>query len=143
MVLSRIELKKRIREARKLKSEKIGRNYTQVMLANDIDKSRQYVSSLETGLSSPSYKALRSIADACDVDFSFFECSEENTARNSKLMNSSKISDVKSALDIILSNPRLMINGKVLSEKSKIALANAIQLGLKQTEEMERKKGSI
>ncbi|MEQ8197683.1 MAG: helix-turn-helix transcriptional regulator [Clostridiaceae bacterium] len=138
MVLSRMELKKRIREARKLKSEKIGRNYTQVMLANDIDKSRQYISNLETGLSSPSFTSLRSIADACDVDFSFFECSEEDPSMNSSLVNPSKISDVRSAMEIILAQPCLMLNGKILSDDAKITLANAIQFGLQQTEEMEQ-----
>lgn len=54
------------------------------------------------------------------------------------------ITDVKEAMDVILAQPGLMLNGEPLSDESKIALANAINMGLayaaqKQQEEKDKK----
>lgn len=51
-----------------------------------------------------------------------------------------KITDIKQAMDIIMSQPGLMLNGEMLSDESKIALANAIQLGLQYAEQMQKKE---
>lgn len=51
-----------------------------------------------------------------------------------------QITDVKEAMKLILSQPGLMLNGEMLSDESKIALANAIQLGLQYAEQMQKKE---
>ena len=52
----------------------------------------------------------------------------------------STILDAKSAMDLILAQPSLMLNGELLSDESKITLANAIQLGLQYAEQMQKKE---
>lgn len=42
-------------------------------------------------------------------------------------------------MDLILNQPGLMLNGEMLSDESKIALANAIQMGLSYAEQMQKK----
>lgn len=48
--------------------------------------------------------------------------------------------DVEEAMKIILDQPGLMLKGELLSDESKIILANAIQMGLRTAEELEKKK---
>lgn len=219
MVLSKEELGKLVKEARKIKSEKIGKRYTQVMLANDIDKSQGYMGDIESGRTYPTFRVLSKIAEACGVPFSFFGDTENDTLKriiiktyprmaNEELkeftgyviselkaykhspfvniyedfnldilkdmytdfknkekisnylddnvyshtnslvaeedahytsINTSEKLDVKSAMDSILSQPGLMLNGEMLSDDSKMALANAIKLGLQYAEQMQQK----
>ncbi|WP_096635796.1 helix-turn-helix domain-containing protein [Clostridium cochlearium] len=73
MVLSRKDLGNLVKEARKLKAEKIGGKYTQQMLANDIDKSQSYIGDIESGRTYPSFLILNMIADACDLPISYFQ----------------------------------------------------------------------
>lgn len=219
MVLSKDELGKLVKEARKIKSEKIGKRYTQVMLADDIDKSQGYIGDIESGRTYPTFKVLSRIAEACEVPFSFFGSTETDTLKRiiisaypdmsneevQKFLNyvlsvisdnkdypfinidqdltldilktmytdfkdkekfneyllykkdypytyvsedtndyipvsRSEILDAKSAMDLILSQPGLMLNGELLSDESKIALANAIKLGLQYAEQMQRRE---
>lgn len=51
-----------------------------------------------------------------------------------------KIHDVKEAMETIMSQPGLMLNGEMLSDESKIALANAIKMGLAYAEQMQKKE---
>lgn len=181
MLLSKVELGKRVKEARKRKSEKIRKKYTQVMLAHDLDMSQGYIGDIESGRTYPSLEVLSKITEACEVDFNFFTSTDyaSGTERNSDVIKqhqdekqesqniaaSSKkptdmqilladnsteyikidhtiIIDVKTAMEVILSQPGLSMNGKVLSDESKIALANAIQMGLQLAELMEEKKNN-
>ncbi len=57
---------------------------------------------------------------------------EEYTSKN-------KVTDVKQAMEVIMAQPGLMLNGEILSDESKIALANAIQMGLAYAEQMNKK----
>lgn len=50
------------------------------------------------------------------------------------------VHDVEEAMKIILEQPGLMLKGELLSDESKIILANAIQMGLRTAEEIEKKK---
>ncbi|KZL91776.1 helix-turn-helix domain protein [Clostridium magnum DSM 2767] len=59
--------------ARKIKSEKIGKLYTQKMLASDLNKSQSYIGDIESGRTYPSFVLLTQIADACGVSISFFQ----------------------------------------------------------------------
>lgn len=66
-----------------------------------------------------------------------------NEKEKNKLMSNldpyAPATDVKQAMDIIMSQPGLMLNGEMLSDESKIALANAIQMGLAYAEQMNKK----
>jgi transcriptional regulator with XRE-family HTH domain len=212
MVLSKDELGKLVKEARKIKSKNIGKRYTQVMLCKDIGKSQGYIADIESGRTYPAFKVLSKIAEACQVPFLFFSrdrevfqqvlkkdlpnMSEEErkelastiNSYNSSLpedipylgwgldiykdihdnekkipdylydeMQSSNASDyedysdymsslppenldIKSLLASVLSKQGLTLNGEVLSEDSKSALSNAIQLGLQYAEQMQKKE---
>ena len=50
------------------------------------------------------------------------------------------ITDVKEAMKVILAQPGLMLNGEALTDESKIALANAINMGLAYAEQMQKKE---
>jgi len=71
--LSKKELGNLVKNARKLKSEKVGKRYTQRMLAQDINKSQSYIGDIEAGRTYPSFIVLNSIASACGVSLSYFQ----------------------------------------------------------------------
>jgi transcriptional regulator with XRE-family HTH domain len=77
MVLSKDELGKLVKEAREIKSKKLGKRYTQVMLCKDIGKSQGYIADIESGRTYPAFKVLSKIAEACDVPFIFFSRDRE------------------------------------------------------------------
>lgn len=139
MVLSKKEIGVLIKRARENKSLIIGKKYTQTMLADDLEISRGYIGDIENGRIYPNYVLLHKIAERCEVPFSFFDeasvpaAEEKNTAIPD-------IADVKQAMDLILSQPGLMLNGEMLSDESKIALANAIKMGLAYAEQMQKKE---
>lgn len=154
MVLSKKEMGQLIKKARGHKSEIIGIKYTQSMLADDLDISRGYIGDIENGRIYPNYVLLNKIAEKCEVPFSFFG---EDNAEDRDYMNeidedtktakstqhpydSPGITDVKEAMNLILSQPGLMLNGEMLSDESKIALANALQYGLAFAELMQKKE---
>lgn len=83
-MLSKKDLGKLIKEARKYKSEKINKLYTQQMLANDIKKSQSYIGDLESGRTYPSFVLLNEIADTCGVPISFFR---DNSSINNDIDN--------------------------------------------------------
>ena len=166
MILSKEELGKLVKEARKIKSEKIGKRYTQLMLAKDINKSQGYIGDIESGRTYPTYKVLSDISEACNVPLSFFEknknfISPKDIIKKSNVPydNFTRISceeiyneiccdcklehdslDIKEAMNSILSQTGLMLNGQLLSNESKIALANAIKLGLEYAEQLQNKE---
>lgn len=138
MVLSKKEIGLLIKKARENKSLIIGKKYTQNMLADDLEISRGYIGDIENGRLYPNYVLLHKIAEKCEVPFSFFD----ETAIPSEEANNAgiiEITDVKQAMDLILSQPGLMLNGEMLSDESKIALANAIKMGLAYAEQMQNK----
>lgn len=143
MVLSKSELGRLIKEARKLKSQKIGRKYTQTMLAKDINGSQGYIGDIETGRTYPTFKTLSKIAEACEVPFSFFGNygePESDKEPEAGTYDTPMITDVREAMDLILSQSTLMLNGDMLSDESKIALANAIKMGLAYAEQVQKRE---
>ena len=153
MVLSKKEVGLLINKARKHKSEIIGRKYTQTMLAEDLELSRGYIGDIENGRIYPNYVLLNKIAEKCEVPLSFFvdekkniitKIDNEETIKSfivtESTSNYPEITDVKQSMDLILSQPGLMLNGEMLSNESKIALANAIQMGLAYAEKMQKKE---
>lgn len=73
MPLSKEELGKLIKEARKLKGKKLGSNFTQKDLGEEVGISRSYVGDIESGRTYPSYALLSKIADVCGVALDFFQ----------------------------------------------------------------------
>ena len=152
MVLSKREIGLLIKEARKHKSEIIGRKYTQGMLAEDLELSRGYIGDVENGRIYPNYVLLNRIAEKCEVPLSFFEEERksltheiyeeviESTAAKEPISSYTEVTDVEEAMDITLAQPGLMLNGELLSDESKIALANAIKMGLAYAKQMQKKE---
>lgn len=60
-------------------------------------------------------------------------------AKNSSV-NYPIITDVKQAMELILAQPGLMLNGELLSDESKIAIANALNMGLAYAKQLQQKK---
>ena len=150
MVLSKREIGLLIKEARKHKSEIVGKKYTQGMLAEDLELSRGYIGDVENGRIYPSYVLLNRIAEKCEVPLSFFEDEKkkliqeipeeviESVVVKEPILKDTEVTDVEEAMDIALSQPGLMLNGELLSDESKIALANAIKLGLAYAKQMQK-----
>ena len=152
MVLSKKEVGLLIKKARDHKSKIIDIKYTQNMLAKDLQLSRGYIGDIENGRIYPNYDLITKISEKCEVPLGFFD---DNTTviyktNDDEIMESSiltkpapiycEITDIKKAMDLILDQPGLMLNGEMLSNESKIALANAIQLGLAYAEQMQKKE---
>lgn len=153
MVLSKKEVGLLIKKARNHKSKIIGKKYTQNMLAKDLQLSRGYIGDIENGRIYPSYVLINKIADKCEVPLGCFDddnnsvtfkTTDEEIIKKSivteSTSNYSEITDIKQAMDLILLQPGLMLNGEMLSNESKIALANAIQMGLAYAEQMQKKQ---
>ena len=58
--------------SRKIREERLKRNFKQYQLANKANISNTYLSDIETGRTTPSLKTLKKIAKALDVDCSIF-----------------------------------------------------------------------
>jgi len=71
-MISKEELGKLIKSARKMKSREIDKRYTQGILASDIGKSQGYIGDIESGRTYPTLVVLNDIAQACGVPLSFF-----------------------------------------------------------------------
>jgi len=69
-MITKEELGKRIKKARKEKSLKIGKQYTGQMLADDIGISRSYLGDIESGRIFPNIELLKKIAAALEIDIS-------------------------------------------------------------------------
>lgn len=72
MMLSKIEIGRLVREARIKKELKVGKKFTQQMLADTVHKSRSYIGDIESGRIYPNYVLLSKIAEACMIKLSFF-----------------------------------------------------------------------
>lgn len=163
MVLSRKEIGLLIRKARQYKSKAIQKKYTQQMLAEELKLSRGYVGNIENSRIYPEAALLAKIAEICGVSSDFFDetgkiynskliqttvCSKNtktNTDNDSLIKNPSRypdITDVKQAVELILSQPGLMLNGEILSDESKTAIANALDMGLAYAEKLQEKENT-
>ena len=150
MILSKKEMGLLIKKAREKKSQKLRKKYTQTMLAKDLELSRGYIGDIENGRIYPNYILLNRIAEKCEVPFGFF-CEIESNYTYIKSeefigspmvaeypLNNTEITDVKKALELILSKPGLTLNGELLLEESKIALSNAIEMGIAYAEQLQK-----
>lgn len=113
-----------------------------------------YISALERGeKQNPTITTLKKLADALEVTIDELMKSESVTyeklkewdkkytdivKEESETYKTNEITDVKEAMELILSQESLMLNGEILSDESKIALANAIKMGLAYAEQKEK-----
>lgn len=65
---------------------------------------------------------------------------ESNTRNPEQTKEPAPVTDVEEAMKIILDQPGLMLKGNMLSDESKIILANSILNGIKLAEELEKHK---
>ncbi|WP_084156248.1 helix-turn-helix domain-containing protein [Clostridium akagii] len=105
--------------------------------------SLSFISDIENERRTPSIEKLKILATVLGVPPSEFLQESTlgdkvNNIDSKKNKNStSNITDVKEAMEIIISQPGLMLNGQLLSAESKIALANAIKMGLAYAEQQQ------
>lgn len=115
-------------------------------LAEELCLSQQTISLYESGKREPDYETLNRIAGFFNVSVDYLL--GRTNVRNPYMANNTKspeekypeIHDVEDAMKVILEQPGLMLKGEILSDESKIILANAIQMGLRTAEELEKKK---
>lgn len=111
MVLSKKELGSLVKGARKVKSEKIDKLYTQKMLASDLNKSQSYIGDIESGRTYPSFILLTQIAEACGVSISFFQVNEKIDNNIEKFikcqLNKKEDEDVSHIIEHIKNDPNL------------------------------------
>lgn len=108
---------------------------------------------IEQGNRNPSIEVLKSIAKALDVDVNTLLSDDdslityineipglESNVLHERAASYNVIPDIKEAMQVIMTQPGLMLNGETLTDEDKIILANAIQMGLKLAEEMRNKR---
>lgn len=127
---------KRIRE-----NKKLGLNRT----ARKAGISGSYLSDIEKGKKqNPSMDTLKSISKALDTTIDELLQMEPITKGNendtSLTCIANKSTDVKEIMELILSQPVLTLNGKILNDESKIALSNAIKMGLAYAEQKQKEE---
>lgn len=91
MVLSKKELGMKIKEARKIKGDKLGHKYTGQDLSTDLNLSRSYIGDIESGRKYPNYALLNQIASVLDVPISFFDDNDSPMEKIKKLASENKI----------------------------------------------------
>lgn len=132
--------------AQRLKYLRKDLNLTQEDLAEKLSISRSTVAGYETERKEPDYTMLEKLADFFNVSVDYLlgrtAIRESSTASATPEEKYPPISDVEEAIKIILEQPGLMLKGEALSDESKIILANAIQMGLRTAEEINKKKSS-
>ncbi|AFK87736.1 transcriptional regulator [Thermoanaerobacterium phage THSA-485A] len=123
-------------------------------LAEKSGISKSTLNDIENGKSNPTTETLAKIAKALNIKMSDLFRTENDSENDPDLEfideyalsldgekeKFPKVTDVKEALKIIMAQPGLMLNGELLSDESKIALANAIQMGLAYAERMQKKE---
>lgn len=132
-------------------------NLTQEQLAKKAHMSRGYLADLERDRYNPSLDTMETIAKALNIEtyeLMYSEKAQKIIKNSDKIIDmynrgemvseqpnfyNTKITDIKEAMKIILEQPGLMLNGEPLSDESKIALANAINMGLAYAEQMNKK----
>jgi transcriptional regulator with XRE-family HTH domain len=111
LVLNRKELGALVKAARKVKSEKIDKLYTQKLLASDLNKSQSYIGDIESGRTYPSFVLLTQIAEACGVSISFFQNNEKLNNNIEKFIKSQldkkEDEDVSHIIEHIKNDPNL------------------------------------
>ncbi|KPU42196.1 helix-turn-helix domain protein [Oxobacter pfennigii] len=67
------EIGKKVKQAREIKSEKIGYKFTGLMLANELGLSRSYIGDIEAGRSPAPKEVLNKIIEICGLPQNYFD----------------------------------------------------------------------
>ena len=122
----------------RIKSLRETSNINQQDFAKKLNIANTTLSQYESGKRIPSDSVKKQIAE-------YFNVSLDYLMGNSDIKNPYKgnihpdVTEVESAMKIIMEQPGLMLNGELLTDEDKIILANAIQLGLRYAEDMRKK----
>lgn len=124
-------------------------NLRQEDLAKKISKTRSAVAGWETEGKEPDHETLTILSNVFGVSIDYLIGKENNKEQVLGMWGKVKdaeekyapVDDIEEAMKVILEQPGLMLKGSILSDESKIILANAIQMGLRTAEELEKKKG--
>lgn len=127
------------------------KGYSQRKLAIVSELSNSTISRIENASSDTDPETLKKIAPCLDTTYEtlmlaagYIEDGDSDIKHPYKedtKKNYAPVDDIEEAMKIILEQPGLMLKGNILSDESKIILANAIQMGLRTAEELEKKKG--
>lgn len=114
---------------------------TQLEFSKILNISNSTLSQYEAGNRMPGDEIKKAIAEYFNVslDYLMGASNVRNPYKDNKEEIYPAVNDVEEAMKIILDQPGLMLKGELLSDESKIILANAIQMGLRTAEELERK----
>ncbi|MEN6490208.1 MAG: XRE family transcriptional regulator [Smithella sp.] len=101
MVLTKEELGQRIKTARRYKTTRCGKKYTQSMLAKDVGVSRSYLGDIEAGRKYPNYALLSKIAEACEVPIILFDAEHYNQAfKKLRIINNISLKDLSNKINV-------------------------------------------
>jgi len=143
MSLDKKEMGLKIKEARKIKGEKIGKRYTGNMLAVDLDISRSYLGDLESGRLYPNYTLLTKIAETCEVPLSFFENNEDFSEEI--VLSKKAEKDIQKSLNETLnmlqnSQDGLMFDGEPLDDETRELLAQSLENSMRLAKKIAKEK---
>lgn len=134
------ELSERLKNLREEKGISMDKMCEDLSKIYNMNLAKSTISKWENGKSEPTMSYARVLAKYFDVSLDYIIGLTNEKSDNQKEQQSHKITDVKQAMDIIMSQPGLMLNGEMLSDESKIALANAINMGLAYAKQMQEKE---
>lgn len=123
----------------RIKALRKEKDLLQKELAQKLELSQQTISLYESNRREPDYENLDKIAEFFNVSTDYI-LGRTNTRNPEQPKDPAPIADVEEAMKIILDQPGLMLKGDILSDESKIILANSILNGIKLAEELERHK---
>lgn len=125
----------RLRIARDLKGVK------QTKVSDDTGINNKTLSGYERNISEPDIDTIKILAEYYNISLNYLLGKTDNITPYEEIEEKyPDVHDVEEAMKIILEQPGLMLKGELLSDESKIILANAIQMGLRTAEELEKKK---
>lgn len=127
--------KERLKQLRKEKG------LIQKELADIFHMQNTAISKYELGERNPDQETLIALAKYFDVSLDYLTgISDIRNPYKEDKDDYPIVDDIEEAMKVILEQPGLMLKGSILSDESKIILANAIKMGLKTAEELEKKK---
>lgn len=125
---------------KRLKYLRTEKKLTQKQLADILHMQNTAISKYELGERNPDQDTLIKLAQYFNVSLDFLMGNSDIRNPYEDKDKYDPVDDIEEAMKIILEQPGLMLKGSILSDESKIILANAIQMGLRTAEEIEKKK---
>lgn len=134
------ELSERLKSLREEKGISMDKMCEDLSKIYNMNLAKSTISKWENGKSEPTMSYARVLAKYFNVTLDYIIGLTNEKSDNRKDQHPHEITDIKEAMDIIMSQPGLMLNGEMLSDESKIALANAINMGLAYAKQMQEKE---